>query len=376
MPPIEHRPDLVHVTTVHSALDSRIFYREALSAHKSGLRTVVIGPSQGHGLVSGINVVSLHKSNVKFIRRLFAPFAALRQILILRPVVVHFHDPEILPVAFLLKLLGYKVVWDIHEYYSEVLTVHIQNAPLRALKRAVVSAFVEKIPCAFLDRSVFPTKALRAAIHDKNDAVACVNLLPTDVFPAFEGAISKDFDIIFMGTMSPFRAGPFLELVGLLCKQRAGFKAALLGVSLETQNWMRINATSTDVFSAITFLPRVPHAEVATVLRRARIGFNYHPMQRRFMVALPMKVYEYMACGLPVVCTRFPELADQVTKDEMVLVEGDDQAKYAAAIIELLEDPAKLESMARAGELAVRSRLNWEMSEAPKLISMYRELLS
>lgn len=366
---------MAHVTTVHKALDSRIFYREALSAHKAGLRTIVIGPAEAPKTVAGIDIIPLRKNPVRLLRRLFAPVAALRLILRLRPRIVHFHDPEILPVAIVLKLLGYKLVWDVHEYYSEILTVHTRQGPIRAFKRTFFSALLEKIPCAVFDRSVFPTNTLRFAIRDKADAVACVNLLPVDEFPEREEVRAKDFDIIFMGTMSPFRAGPFMEMVSHLRKQRPGFKAALLGVTEATQTWMQQNAPTPEALDAITFLPRVPYTEVASALRRARIGFNYHPMEKRFQVALPMKVYEYMACGIPVVCSRFPELADQVTPDEMILIEGDDQKIYAQAIDALLNDPIRLEQIAQAGELAVRTRLNWERTEAPKLVSLYRDLL-
>ncbi len=369
-------PELVHVTTVHNVLDTRIFYREALSAHKAGIRTVVIGPGDVPQTVSGIEVLPLGRYRRRMLRRLLAPFAALRQILRLRPKIVHFHDPEILPVAVLLKLLGYKLVWDVHEYYSEVQTAHMGRGGLRAFKRMLISLFVEKIPCAFFDRSVFPTKALRAVIRNKEDAVAVVNLLPVFEFPDVGTAPEKEFDLIFMGSLSPFRAGHLMEMVADLRKRRPDFRAALLGVADETRIWMQRNAPAAEVIDAITFLPRVPHAEVSSVLRRARVGFNYHPMQKRFEVALPMKVYEYMACSIPVVCSNFPELADQVAAGEMVLIDSDDQADYADAIERLLNDPERLEQIAVAGEAAVRSRLNWEQSEAPKLVAMYRELLA
>lgn len=375
LPPNDHRPDVVHVTTVHNPLDTRIFYREALSAHKAGLHTVVIGPAGAPETVSGIKIVPLRKRPIRLIRRLFTPFSALRQILCLRPRIVHFHDPEMIPVAVILKLLGYKLVWDVHEYYSEVLTVHMRKTPFRALKRGVISALVEKIPCAIFDRSVFPTKALRAVIRDKERAIACVNLLPVNEFPDIEGEADKEFDLIFVGSMSPFRAGPFMEMVDLLRVRRPGFRVAILGVRHTTQSWMEKNAPSKDVLDAITFIPRVPHSEVASVLRRARIGFNYHPMEKRFQVALPMKVYEYMACGLPVVCSRFPELAEQLSADEMILVDGDDQQDYADAIAFLLGDPERQQRLGRAGEAAVRERLNWESSEESKLLGMYSDLL-
>ncbi|MGE3643982.1 MAG: glycosyltransferase [Beijerinckiaceae bacterium] len=349
-----------------------------MSAHKAGIRTIVIGPTKTSldENVHGVEIYALRQRRGRMARRTFAPFEAFAKIRSLRPKIVHFHDPEFLLIGLILKALGYKVIWDVHEYYSEVKTAHMKPGPLRSLKRILISALVEKGPCAIFDRSVFPTKSLRTVIRDETDAVACVNLLPVEEFPDAVSQPAKEYDLIFMGTMSPFRAGPFMEMVDILCRRRSGFRAALLGVPGITQEWMQANAHSALALEAIEFLPRVPHSEVAGCLRRARIGFNYHPMERRFQVALPMKVYEYMACGIAVVCTRFPELAEQFTQGEIVFVEGDNQASYAEAILTLLENPEELDRVGRAGEEAVRIRLNWERSEAPKLIAMYRELLA
>lgn len=376
MKPNHTRVDLVHVTTVHRALDTRIFYREARTAEKAGLRVAVVGPHDKAETFEGVQIVPIQKSRSRLVRRLVAPFNAIREITRLRPRIIHFHDPEFIGAAMILKALGYRLVWDVHEYYSEVQTAHMKPGPMHGVKRALISLLVEKGPCAFFDRSVFPTEALRSAVWNSPRSIACVNLLPVDEFPGDETGTEKEYDIVFVGSMSPFRAKFFLEVVELLRERRPGFRAALIGIPEATRVWMLENAPSPQSVDAMAFLPRVPHAQVAALLRRARIGFNYHPMQRRFQVALPMKVYEYMACGIPVVCSRFPELAEQLREGEMLFVEGDNPVDYADAIDGLLSDPESLERVGRRGNEAVRNRLNWEQSEAPKLLAMYRGLLA
>lgn len=368
--------DLIHVTTVHRALDSRIFYREARTARKAGLSVAVVGPHDTGEVVDGVEIIPLRKSRSRLMRRLFAPFKAMYEIRKLQPRIVHFHDPEFIFAAVILKAVGYRIVWDVHEYYSEVQTAYAKVGVVRTLKRTLISCLVEKGPCALFDRCVFPTKALKRTFGNLPNSIACVNLLPLSEFPDKGLDVKKEYDIIFMGSMSPFRARAFMEMVGMLRESRGGFRAALLGVPESTREWMVSNAPSVEFLNAMTFLPRVPHAQVSGVLRRARIGFNYHPMERRFQVALPVKVYEYMACGIPVVCSRFPELSEQLRDDEMSLVDSDDQADYAAAVNKLLSDSDRLDRMGRKGSEVIRNKLNWETREAPKLVALYNELLN
>ena len=253
------RVDVVHVTTVHEALDTRIFFREARSAQKAGLRVAVIGPHHTRECVDGVQVVPLRKYDRRWLRRILSPICAVYAVGRMRARVVHFHDPEFIPGAMLLKVFGYRVVWDVHEYYSEVQTAHIQNWLFRQFMRRGINLLVERGPCAVFDRSVFPTHSLRAAISRSSRAIACVNLLPLEEFPdPGEEETGKLYDLIFVGSMSPFRAGPFMEMVRLLREVRPDFRAALLGVPESTRRWMLVNAPSSEVLNGIEFLPAFP----------------------------------------------------------------------------------------------------------------------
>jgi glycosyltransferase involved in cell wall biosynthesis len=292
--------------------------------------------------------------------------------------VVHFHDPEFIAAGLALKLMGRKVVYDVHEYYSEVQAHRVSGGPLlQGAVGALVSLFVEQIPARLFDRVVFPTYMLRDAVYPGKRSEVLVNLLAVDVI-ADEGRVpvTPDHDVVFVGSISPFRAGPLMEMMKHILLVRSDARLLMVGAPEATVRWMREHAPSPEVLSAITFHPRVPHAQVKGLLARGKIGFNYHPMQRRFQVALPMKVYEYMAVELPVVVSRFPELERQfVEGEEIVFVNGDDQQDFASAVLRLLEDPERSRRLGRAGCERLLSEHNWEVSEARKLAAMYEALL-
>lgn len=368
--------DILHVTSAHQATDGRIFYKEARTAQELGFRVGVVGDHPKAETLHGVDIIPIRKHPVRLLRRLLGPISLLRVILREKAPVVHFHDPEIIPVGLFLQLLGYKVVYDVHEYYSIIQANRVSAGPLRALARTLARLLLETIPCALFHRSVFPTNKLREAVAPGRKSVSLVNLLPKAMIPDERDKAIKDHDLVFMGTISPFRAGPLMEMMGIILKERPDAKLLMLGTKAPTVRWMRANAPSQHVLDAITFHPRVPHSEVFSVLSRAKIGFNYHPMEPQFEVAIPMKIYEYMACRLPVVTTRFPEVGDQFENGtEIIMHTGTDQAVYAEAVLDLLRHPDKAREIGTAGFDALRERVNWDTSEVPKLNVMYSTLL-
>lgn len=370
------RYDVVHVTSAHSALDSRIFYKEAVSASSLGFRVAVVGPAKHKERKHGVDIIPIRKSSNRLLRRLFGPLNILKIILMNRPRIVHFHDPEIIPVSLVMKLCGIKIVYDIHEYYSEIQSLRLSAGILRSFVKRLSSIFLERLPCKLFNYVVFPTKRLREAICVSDRTGSLVNLLPQALIPEYKFDENPEYDLVFMGTISPFRAGPLMEMMQLILDRRPNTKLMMLGTKQETVDWMRQNCPSKQVWASMIFHKKVPHNEVFSVLKKAKIGFNYHPMEPRFEVAIPVKIYEYMASGLAVVSSYFPEIGEQfVNNSEIVLVKGDDQYLLAKSVLELLTGPEKLQKMSKSGYDAVLNRVNWDLTEAQKLGELYHRLL-
>jgi glycosyltransferase involved in cell wall biosynthesis len=88
--------------------------------------------------------------------------------------------------------------------------------------------------------------------------------------------------------------------------------------------------------------------------------------------SLPIKLFEYMAAGIPVVASDFPAWRELVG-DAGVLIDPYDVGAIAEAIDTLLGDPDTAEAMGARGREAVRERYGWE-AEAERLLSLYERL--
>jgi glycosyltransferase involved in cell wall biosynthesis len=183
-------------------------------------------------------------------------------------------------------------------------------------------------------------------------------------------------DVIHIGSISPPRLSFMLEVARRAAEIRPELTWLFLGIPASTVAWARANYDDGFLRRHIRFQGRVTHVEALEAVGASRIGFNYHPALRRFLVAIPMKVFEYMQMDVPVVSTALPELARLLRADrDAILVDGEDPATYARSIAELLADPARAEELAATGRARIEDGLNWEATEAGKLLAAYEDVL-
>jgi glycosyltransferase involved in cell wall biosynthesis len=84
-----------------------------------------------------------------------------------------------------------------------------------------------------------------------------------------------------------------------------------------------------------------------------------YPLQERFYFS-PLKVYEYMAAGLPVVASRVGPLEETIRNGTSgLLCPPGDAAAFAAALMTLAEQPRLRAEMGREARRAVVSGHTW-----------------
>ena len=152
--------------------------------------------------------------------------------------------------------------------------------------------------------------------------------------------------IVFVGAIAAKKLD--LELLGALAEARSEWTFALVGP-------VGLGDPDTDV-SALAARPNVhllgARAQTALpdVLRGAAVGLIPYRTSRLTRSIFPMKVYEYLAAGLPVVATGLPALAGV---DGVDLVDGAQDA--VAAVERALRDDSPERRRARSEAVSDRS---------------------
>ena len=290
-----------------------------------------------------------------------------------RPAVAHFHDPELIPWAMLLPFFGVRVIYDVHEDYPFAIT---ENYRLPAIARRFLPPLVRL--AEYLGASVFsavvtvtPTIQRR---FPKRKAVMVRNWPIAEEFAvaAPRPMAERSLLVVYVGTLTLNRnVWGMLEAMRLLGK--ADCRLELIGAF--TVGSDEEHARTHPEWGRTGKPGWVSREEVAAFLAQARAGLVVLRPIPHEAESYPIKLFEYMAAGVPVIASDFPLWRETVGRFNCALfVDPDNHQQIADAIRWLIENPREADAMGARGRRAILEELSWE-TEAKVLVSVYENVL-
>jgi len=125
----------------------------------------------------------------------------------------------------------------------------------------------------------------------------------------------------------------------------------------------------------VRFLPRQPYYELKQYTLNADIGLTLDKdTNLNYRFSLPNKIFDYMHAGIPMLATKLPEIEKVFSKYEMgVLVEKVEPELIAEKINFMLSNVEKQQEWKQNAKLA-RKEFCWQNEEL-KLIEVYKQFL-
>ncbi len=366
---------ICHMTSAHRSDDTRIFHKECVSFSKAGYDTYLVaqGASLDHDGIHIIGIGAVLTSRLK--RMTQTAKKVYKTALSLDADLYHLHDPELLPYGLKLKKRGKKVIFDSHENTLEQVA---EKEWIPSIVRPLISIIYRSYAAhAFgkYDAIVSVTPHICQSLAQYNTLVRMVTNYPflplkTEEHQRKPGQIRLGFA---GGISAQWSHAQILEAL-------AGIPQAHYEVwGQGPLDYAAVLAQAVG-YGQASFHGTIPHTEVAACLAALDAGLALCQYSQNTGGKLGTlgntKIFEYMAVGLPIICTDFTLWQAIVNKYHCgICVNPNDVSAIAAAITYLMNHPEEARQMGENGRRAVEEEFNWATQEAV-LLSIYKELLS
>lgn len=364
---------IIHLTSAHARYDTRIFIKMCTSLASYGhFVSLIVADGKGDEFFNGVSIIDVDKVNggrfsrmTKTVSRVFKKAKELDADL------YHLHDPELIPAGLKLKKMGKVVIFDAHEDLPK----QILGKPyLNRLSKIVLSKgfmLYEYWACSKFDAIIAATPFIRDKFLKINPNSIDVNNFPLlDEWANTGKWRVKATEVTYIGSISKIRGVE--QIISAMCHTK-DVRLNLAGEFTEdafgnlvkgNKGWSKVND--------LGFLSRV---QVKKLLAQSRVGLvTLHPVIN-YMDALPVKMFEYMAAGIPVIASNFPLWRDIVEGNQCgVCVDPLNPKAIGKAIQYLITHSNEAKRMGKNGRQAVEKNYNWSIEER-KLYRLYKELL-
>ncbi|MGE4285567.1 MAG: glycosyltransferase [Phycisphaerae bacterium] len=359
------------LTTRHAVTDNRILNLMAETLSDAGYISSVAGPHNCNTELNGVQVVACPStSSLKGkLLRVTAPCRLLCYALADRDCSVYaIHDPDMIKIGVLLKLMGKHIVYDIHDdYEATVKTIMYKFGKPLAYIASKLWWFYEKSLTKYFDGVTVADRHLEQKFKWKSPVVLS-NSPPLNFTGVADTSHENTFNMIFVGGVTNYRGVPkIVEALRLLPQPDIRFIVIGNCCDKSILDLMRSD-------DRVDYLGRVPWLELHKYYEKSHLGVAPYQPIPSFLYCTgenAVKIQEYMAAGIAVITSNFPGLNKFVADTEIGLtVKPDDPEDIAEKIEQLYYDRVLLKKLGANGRKAFEECYNWDLHKH-KLIQLY-----
>ena len=367
------KKNILILSSVHRWDDTRIFEKEAKSlANKFNVELHAIGDFDEME-IDGIKIFGHERGRRLFPLKIWIIY--FKVALSAKESIIHFHDPDLVLLGLILKILGRTVIYDVHEDVSSQI---LDKSWIPAIFRKPISwlyNLFEKFFSSYFDTVIVVTEHIKKQFKEQ-DTTIIHNYPRLDGFPIKKYKLNLDapFKVVYAGLISAERGIFELIEASKLIGESPSIEINIIGSFaskiIEKDFYHRISGSN----ASINYLGSLKYKDAMKLLYNSDVGLVCFRPRPNHINALPNKMFEYMQAGIPVICSNFPLWYDIIEKNECGLtIDPSDPEDIVKALNFLASNPEKARSMGENGIRLVKEKYNWNMEEK-KLIDCYENL--
>ncbi len=290
--------------------------------------------------------------------------------------IYHLHDPELIPTGMLLKLIGKKVIFDVHENIAE----DIFDKPWIKNKMILYRfyTFFEKLAVKRFFIILAEKSYEPRFIKLKANYQTVLNYCDTRFFDHYVNTKNRNSkNLFYIGILLETRGVlQIAEAIYILKKKGKVFYFHCVGeLYSDLYNKVYNLPFIDEIRSQMIFYGRQNLEAGYEISKNMGIGLCIiHPMKNS-IGSYPTKMFEYMSIGLPQVTSNFPLYKSVVEKHEVGKCVNPLSPLEIAEAIEILDENESLRiRMSENGLEAVKINYDWK-EEQKKIFEVYKNLL-
>lgn len=371
------RIHVMHATTVHSPFDVRIFHKQCVTLAGNGYKVTLAQRGECREQVKGVIIEPLKTFESRFLRMTAGVWSVVRLAMALRPQVLHIHDPELIWGAVILKALGVRIIYDVHENLSlDIVAKPWVPKPLK-WPLGAFAIILEYLAALFFDHICAATDGIGRRFPARKTSVIRNSPIIAN-FDKFERPplVSRAPNLIYVGGLG---GGSDVKGVDMMLAVLSELPASsrirlILGGREPSLEFVAILKTRPGG-DRIDFIGWVDPESLPQIYAKAFAALVLYPPLPNNVESEPVKFFEAMAAGVPVIASDFPLFKRFVEEWSCGLaVDAGDPKHVARIILELEKNRSAAQDMGENGLHTVREFRSWEKM-AEELLRIYCYIL-
>lgn len=370
--PMARQPGFIcQLSSGHSVEDERILHRMARTAARYGYKSAFAVPQDGRHSDEQVMLVPcpLRATRRGGWRRWTAAIPVLWWAVRSDGELFQIHDPDLVPVGLLLKWSGRRVIYDVHDDYEASIRDRLGAWGVVGRMLASVWAAFEQAAARAFDGVVVVDRHLERKFA-RCEPVVLGNFPALDFTAPADAEQEETFNVIYVGGVTRER-GLEVALKALQSLSIPSARLHIIGTGSDSALTAQLLAEPKVVMHG-----RVPWTELHRLYAKAHVGLALYQRLAGFVtVDHSVKIVEYMAAGIPVVCSDFPGLRAFVEDAQCgLVVQPESPEEVGARIQRLFEDTTLRRRLGANGRRLFEGEYHWEKQEH-RLVEMYRRTL-
>lgn len=372
------KKEITVLTSAHSRYDVRIYHKELISLKKkyNSVKLIVLDGKGNTISADGIEIIDINVKKRKTNR--FNRFTIFQYLIVKYfkngKHLIHFHDSECFVSIFFLKILfNQNFIYDVHENLIEDIKSKQYIPKFLRRSLAFITNVIENFIVAKAKGVITATPYLKNKYLKRNKNVeSIINYPEVNIFKSCSEYSSRTANsVVYVGVINEIR-GVFEVMDAIdYFPDNVRFSVAGPFTTEKVKNtfFKHKNINKVDYFG---ILDRV---EIHELLNKSLCGILIGYPVKNALDSIPIKLYEYLACGLPVIISDYPKWKTFIKNNQVgFTVDCFDTKMVGLKVAEIIKNKKKSSEMSQLGRQLFESKYNWE-DQQNKLYNFYENII-